>query len=141
MERYDLVTYHEAIAGLMLKHRGNLNLVSREPEIRENAMALRGLVKSNPDIRSRYQELLTEELQDYGLHISERILKMAEMQEVAYGDLENDILPDPKTAIEISKHISDLIKESRTVSVSSNSAAVITSKESVGDILRRFLES
>ncbi len=139
----------ELIAEAMLTHRGNLALVSREPTIPYNAMALRALVKEHPQIRTRYHELLAEELQDKGLHIAERILKMAEMQEEAFGrtipDPEGgdpiEIPPDPKMVIEISKEISRLIAEGKGTPMSSKTTLVLTSKQDAKELLESFLDS
>lgn len=139
MDIIELSSEEEQIAQLMLEHKGNLNLVSRDPSVYENVMTLRRKVKDNPTIRQRYQELLSEELQDLGLHISERILKFAKMQEVAFGDEETPA--DPKQAIEISKHISELIRESKNINVGKDSIVMISSKESVGELLQQFIES
>lgn len=131
----------EKIAQLMLEHKGNLNLVSRDPSVMENVMALRTRVSSNPNIRTRYQELLSYELQESGLHISERILKMTKLQDACFGDIENDIPADPKMAIELSKHISDLMKEARILNLTQDGANTLVSKESAEDILKAFLTS
>ena len=132
----------ELIAQAMLNTRGDLNKVSRNSEIGMNVMQLRELVRNQPKIRERYQELLTFELQDSGLHISERLLKFSKVQDMALtGDEEAGILPDPKLAIDISKHISELIRESRSINVSEKSVVMITSKGSVVDLLQGFLDS
>ena len=106
----------ELIAQAMLMTRGDLAKASRLDSVDHNAMSLRAVVKSNPEIRQRYHELLADEMQEKGLHIAERILKMAELQEAAFGctiiDSEGnplDIPADPKTVIELSKEISRLI--------------------------------
>ncbi len=138
----------ELIAQTMLTHRGNLSLVSRESEIPYNAMALRNVVKDNPSIRTRYHELLAEELQEKGLHIAERILKMAELQAQAFGrtikdsagdDLE--IPADPKTVIELSKEISRLIAEGKGTPMSTKQTLVIASAADAKELLESFLDS
>lgn len=131
----------ESIARLMVEHTGNLALVSRDPAVSMNAMTLRAHVRSTPNIRLRYQELLNDELVDSGLHISERILKMVKLQEIAFGDIENDVPADPKLVIELSKHISELIKEGKQINVSQKSAMVLSSKEDAVEMLKRFLKS
>lgn len=131
----------EVIAEAMLETKGNLALVSRMPHISMNAMALRNYVAKNPSIRNKYHELLSLELQENGLHIAERILEMSKMQQVAYGDVDKNIPPDPKMAIELSKEISRLIAESKNTNISSKSALVITSKEGAAEILKQFLSS
>ncbi len=138
----EITTQTEGIAQAMLETRGDLNKVSRLPSIGLNVMQLRELVKNTPEIRTRYQELLTFELQDSGLHISERLLKFSKVQDLALtGNIDEGILPDYSLAISISKHISELIKESRSINLSSSSVVMITSKESVADILQDFLDS
>ena len=115
-------------------------------------MALRLEVQQNPAIRTRYQELLAFEMQEKGLHIAERILAMAELQEQALGGeyehTEEDgsvvirtHLQDPKMAIELSKEISRLIAEGKGANMSANSAILIASKEDAREILARFLDS
>jgi len=136
-----LSTRDEEIANAMLKTKGNLALVSRLPEISMNAMELKNYVGLNQNIRARYHELLTEELQEQGLHIAERILEMAKMQQDAYGNEGKGILPDPKMAIELSKEISRLISESKSTNISNKSAMLITSKESAVEILQEFLKT
>ena len=138
---YNLSKPDEELAELMVVYRGNLNKVSRDSACPLSVQKLRRHIQATPDIRGRYQQLLTESLQEAGLHISERILKMTDMQEEAYGDIDNDIPADPKLVIEISKHISDLIKESRGLNVDATSAVLLTSKESVQGLLEQFLKS
>ena len=136
-----LAVNDELIAQAMLQYKGNLALVSRLPEVSMNAMALRGHVSSNQNIRVRYHELLAEELQENGLHIAERILEMSKMQQDAYGDIERDIPADPKMAIELSKEISRLISESKGTNISNKAALIITSKEGAAELLKEFLKS
>ena len=131
----------ENIAQAMLKTRGDLAKASREDSVPYNAMALRTVVKDNPNIRLRYHELLADEMQEKGLHIAERILKMAELQERAYGGdtvqvlgtdgsmQEMPVPPAPKMVIELSKEISRLIAEGKGQNVSSKSAIALVSKE------------
>lgn len=138
----------EYIAEMMLQHRGNLAKVSREPTVPFNAMALRTHLKDNPQIRTRYQTMLTEELQASGVHISERILKMVDLQDAAMGqtiiDMEGnpmDIPADPKMCIELSKEISRLIAEGKNINVSEKQAVLLVSKEDATEILAKFLDS
>jgi hypothetical protein len=134
---------HELIAQGMLKERGDLAKVSRLENIPLNAMALRHEVKSNPNIRIRYQELLADELQEKGLHIAERILKMAELQEKAFGggtDSEGFEIPtDTNMVIKLSQEISRLIAEGKGTNMSSKSAVIIASKEDAKEILESIL--
>lgn len=138
----------EAIAQAMLKTRGDLGKASREDTVAYNAMALRSVVKDNPLIRTRYHELLAEEMQDKGLHIAERILKMAELQEAAFGGTYIDmngneqIMPaDPITAIKLSREISTLIAEGKGQSMSAKATVILASKEDAAEILTKFIES
>jgi len=138
----------ELIAQAMLATRGNLASASRFDSIQYNAMALRNIVKDNPSIRRRYHELLADEMQEKGLHIAERILKMAELQDRAFGgDYEDDdgVIRqhhvDPKTAIDISKEISRLIAEGKGQNMSAKAAVVIASKEDAKELLAGFLDS
>ena len=141
----------EAIALAMLESRGDVAKASRSSSIPYNAMALRALVKKHPEIRRRYQNLLTDELMDKGLHITERILKMVELQEKAMGCTvmvegidgmeEMDMPADPKMVIELSKEISRLIAEGKNQNMSNKSAIMLTSKEDAKEILKGFLES
>lgn len=138
----------EAIAEMMLKYRGNVAKVSRDPAVPFNAMALRAHLKDNPQIRTRYQELLAEELQASGVHISERILKMVDLQDQAMGQTiidsegeELDIPADPKMVIELSKEISRLIAEGKNINVSEKQAILLVSKEDATEILSKFLDS
>ena len=143
----DLSEEFELIANAMLATRGNLAKASRLDTVPYNAMQLRNVVKSNPEIRKRYHDLLADELQEKGLHISERILKMAELQEKAMGctqiiDGEPIEIPaDPKMVIELSKEISRLIAEGRGQNVSAKSAVVLASKEDAKEILAKMLNS
>ena len=59
----------------MLKTRGDLAKASRFDSVDYNAMALRAVVKDNPEIRQRYHELLAAEMQEKGLHIGGTYLK------------------------------------------------------------------
>ena len=138
----------QTIAELMLKYRGNLVSVSRDAQCHYNAMALRRFVKDNPEIRTAYQGLLAEELQDKGIHITERILKMAELQEEAFGKTiigedgkPIDMPADPKMAIELSKEISRLIAEGKGQSMSTKHTLVLSSKKDIKEILDGFLDS
>jgi hypothetical protein len=138
----------ELIAQAMLITRGDLAKASRSGTVDHNAMSLRAVVKANPDIRRRYHELLAEEMQEKGLHIAERILKMAELQEAAFGqtvvDSEGndlDIPADPKTVIELSKEISRLIAEGKGQNMSSKTINLLVSKEDGKELLESFLNS
>lgn len=144
---------HELIAQAMLFCRGNLASASRLDSIEHNAMSLRRIVKENPEIRNRYMVLLSEEMQEKGLHIAERILKMAELQETAYGstithDAEGNELAiplevpaDPKTVIELSKEISRLIAEGKKTPFSTKEANSIAGREDGEELLLSFLDS
>jgi hypothetical protein len=142
----------ELIAQAMLLTRGNLASASRLDSVDHNAMSLRIVVKDNPPIRQRYHELLADELQEKGLHIAERILKMAELQEQAFGgevEVMNELgkmetvpIPaDPKSAIELSKEISRLIAEGKQQTMSAKSTVMLSSKEDAKEILAAFLKS
>lgn len=138
----------EIIAHAMLLHRGDLAKASRLDSVEYNAMALRALVKDNPVIRNRYHELLAEELQEKGLHIAERILKMAELQEAAFGGtikdsdgIEFEMPADPKTVIELSKEISRLIAEGKATNMSGKATIVLASREDAKELLQDFLNS
>jgi hypothetical protein len=142
----------ELIAQAMVQTRGDLSKASRFDQIDYNAMSLRAVVKSNPEIRARYHVLLAEEMQEKGLHIAERILNMASLQEEAMGkkilitneagDLEEmDVPTDIKTVIELSKEISRLIAEGKGQPMSAKSAMVLASKEDAKDLLESFLNS
>lgn len=138
----------ELIAQAMLMTRGDLAKASRLDSVDHNAMSLRAVVKSNPEIRQRYHELLADEMQEKGLHIAERILKMAELQEAAFGctimDSEGnplDIPADPKTVIELSKEISRLIAEGKSQPFSAKATTILASKEDGRELLMAFLDS
>lgn len=131
----------EKIANAMVENKGNLILVSRSPEIIMNAMQLRLFVSSNPSVRERYSALLIEELKESGLHVVERILSMNKMLINSYGDVENDILPNPKEAVELSKEISRLIEEGKTANISGKYAKEIISKEGAFELLEKYLIS
>ena len=144
---------HEMIAQAMLQTRGDLAKASRFDQVGMNAMALRKEVQGHPPIRARYHDLLAMEMQEKGLHIAERILKMAELQEQALGcEYEYDNpetgvvetrthLQDPKMAIELSKEISRLIAEGKGQNMSSKSAELLASREDAKEYLNRFLDS
>ena len=147
-EEVVLSTEKELIAQAMLETRGDLAKASRLDTVNHNAMSLRAAVKESPEIRRRYHELLAEEMQEKGLHIAERILKMAELQEAAFGqtiiDSEGqplDIPADPKTVIELSKEISRLISEGKNQRMSAKAIVVLSSKEDGKELLQSFLES
>lgn len=136
----------ETLAGLMVEYNGNLKLVSRaHPE--HNLMSLKQAMVNDPRIRMRYTELLAEKLNESGLHITERILQMVELQEIALGrstdEDGNDIqlLPDVNAAIAISKEISRLIAEAKGQNVTGQAAIILVSKEGAADILSSFLDS
>ena len=142
----------ESVAEAMVKTRGDLAKASREPSVQYNAMALRAVVRENPDIRKRYHELLTIELQESGLHIAERILDMVALQKQHMGgpmEIVNesgeketiDMPADTKMVIELSKEISRLIAEGKGQNMSERNAQLIASKEDAFEILKRFLES
>lgn len=144
------VTEHdkELIAQAMRVTRGNIGKASRFDQVPYNAMALRRIIKDNPTIRTRYYELLAEEMQESGLHIAERILKMAELQDRAFGgeyfDDEGKVRNypvDAKTAIDISKEISRLIAEGKGQNMSAKAAVIIASKEDAQELLAKFLDS
>tara|TARA_R110000851_G_scaffold244874_6_gene397657 strand:- start:1958 stop:2416 length:459 start_codon:yes stop_codon:yes gene_type:complete len=142
----------ELIAQAMVQTRGDLAKASRFDQIGYNAMSLRAVVKNNPDIRARYHVLLAEEMQEKGLHIAERILNMASLQEQAMGGKmlvtnelgkveEMDMPADVKTVIELSKEISRLIAEGKGQPMSAKSTMVLASKEDAKDLLEGFLNS
>ena len=131
----------EQIAQAMLAEHGDLAKASRHNTVQYNAMALRKVVASEPAIRSRYQELLAEELQGAGLHIAERILSIKKLQDQAYGDLDKMIPADPKVILDCSKEISRLIAEGKGQDISGKSAIVLTSKEDAAELLAEFLKS
>jgi len=142
---------HELIAQAMLETRGDVGKASRLPTVSHNAMSLRAVVKANPEIRRRYQDLLTDELMDKGLHVTERILRMVDLQDKAMGQTvlvegpngmeEMDMPADPKMVIELSKEISRLIAEGKNQNMSTKAAVMLTSKEDAKEILALFLES
>lgn len=143
---------HESIAQAMLETRGDLSKASRMPSVAFNAMALRKEVASHPDIRVRYHQLLATELSEKGLHIAERILRIAELQERAFGgteiitdedgtDTEIHVPADPKMVIELSKEISRLIVEGKNQNISPKAAVLIATKEDAAEILAAFLTS
>lgn len=146
----EIVISHEfeLVAQAMLATRGDLAKASRMDSVDHNAMSLRAVVKNNPEIRNRYHELLAEEMQERGLHIAERILKMAELQEAAFGQKiidsegqELDIPADPKTVIELSKEISRLIAEGKNQPMSAKATVILASKEDGKELLMSFLNS
>ena len=150
----EIVISHEfeLVAQAMLVTRGDLAKASRLGTVEHNAMSLRAIVKDNPEIRKRYHELLAEEMQEKGLHIAERILKMAELQEAAFGGtieipnaegevVEMPVPADPKTVIELSKEISRLIQEGKSQPMSAKNTLVLASKEDAKDLLMAFLNS
>jgi len=150
-EHIPLPQYHELIAQAMLETRGDLAKASRSDTVEHNAMSLRAEVKKYPAIRKRYHELLTDELQEKGLHIAERILRMAELQEQAMGQTvmvdgmdgpeAMDMPADPKMVIELSKEISRLIAEGKGQNMSSKAAVMIASKEDARELLASYLDS
>jgi len=138
----------ECIAQAMLETRGDLAKASRSDSVPYNAMALRAIVKENPDIRKRYHELLAEEMQEKGLHIAERILKMAELQEQAFGHTiidsegnELEIPADPTTVIKLSQEISRLIAEGKNTPMSEKTVLVVASAQDAKELLESFLDS
>jgi hypothetical protein len=143
----ELADSFEQTAQAMLLTRGDLIKVSRKTG--QNIMVLRTLVQQNPEIRARYQELLAAEMQEKGLHIAERIIKMAELQEQAFGGMIEDPttgdmvehLQDPKMVIELSKEISRLISEGKGTNISTKAAVLLASKEDAKEILAGFLDS
>lgn len=144
---------HELIAQAMLFCRGDLAKASRLDSIEHNAMSLRNTVKQHPEIRARYMVLLSEEMQEKGLHIAERILKMAELQELAYGRqithdaLGNELVPpidvpaDPKTVIDLSREISRLIAEGKGAPFSTKEANSLAGRVDGQELLESFLNS
>ena len=125
----------------MAEYNGDLVKVSRDARTHHNAMSLRAFVADNPQVRNEYHRQLTEKLNESGLHISERLLKMVKLQDRAFGDPENNIPPDPKTAIALSREISTLIAEGKGQNVSGKNAALIISKEGAAELLEAFLNS
>tara|TARA_R110000850_G_scaffold43494_5_gene110977 strand:- start:5457 stop:5903 length:447 start_codon:yes stop_codon:yes gene_type:complete len=138
----------ELIAQAMLSTRGDLGKASRLDTVEYNAMSLRAVVKSNPNIRARYHELLADEMQEKGLHIAERILKMAELQEQAYGytikDSEGEeieVPADPTTIIKVSQEISRLIAEGKNSPMSAKNTLILASTQDAKELLEAFLNS
>lgn len=137
----------ELVAQAMLQTRGNLAKASRYDTVEYNAMSLRAIVKDNPEIRQRYHELLAEEMQEKGLHIAERILKMAEMQEESFGGTiidgngeEQHIPADPATAIRISQEISRLIAEGKGQPMSGSATLILAATIDGKELLKSFLD-
>ena len=142
MSDQELIPYEVMqIAELMAEYNGDVVKVSRDNRTMHNAMSLRRFIADTPEVRKQYHILLTGKLQESGLHITERILKMVEMQNRAFGDPDNSIPPDPKTAIALSREISTLIAEGKGQSVSGKNALLITSKEGAEELLQAFLDS
>lgn len=152
MEEIVISNEFEIIAQAMAQTRGDLAKASRFDSIEYNAMSLRAVVKNNPEIRGRYHELLAEEMQEKGLHIAERILTMASLQEQAMGGKmmvtnelgdpqEMDMPADVKMVIELSKEISRLISEGKHQPMSAKSVMVLASKEDAAELLESFLNS
>jgi len=111
-------------------------------------MSLKRAIQQDPAIRARYTELLAEKLGEAGLHITERILQMVELQETALGRGQEDeegneiqLLPDVNAAIKISQEISRLIAEAKGQQVTGQAAIILVSKEGANDILSAFLDS
>lgn len=147
-----LTLEHELIAQAMAATTGDIAKASRFDSVPHNAMSLRNIVRLNPEIRTRYNELLLEKLQEAGLHISERILKMVQLQDDAFGgeyvhtDIEGNeevrtAPADPKMVIELSKEISRLILEGKGVHMSDKAAVLLTNREGAAEILEGFLNS
>ena len=141
-------TEFELIAQAMLQSRGDLAKASRLDTVNHNAMSLRAVVKGNPEIRARYHELLAEEMQEKGLHIAERIRKMAELQDQAYGQIikdsegnELEIPADPNTVVKLSVEISRLIAEGKTSTMSVKNTLIIASAQDAKELLESFLKS
>jgi hypothetical protein len=148
MNEIAVSTEFELIAQAMLVSRGDLAKASRLDTVNHNAMSLRAVVKSNPEIRARYHELLAEEMQEKGLHIAERILKMAELQDQAYGQIikdsegnELEIPADPNTVVKLSVEISRLIAEGKTSTMSVKNTLIIASAQDAKELLESFLKS
>ena len=134
----------EVVAQAMLQTRGDVAKAARYDQVPFNAMTLRNYVRETPEVRLRYHALLAEELEFKGLHIAERILRMAELQEDAFGtegtDEDDPGTPaDPRMAIELSKEISRLIAEAKDTNISNKAAIIISSKEDAKEILNKFL--
>lgn len=149
----ELPREHELIAQAMLETRGDLAKASRFDAVQMNAMALRREVQANPAIRNRYLQLLGMKLQEQGVHIVERISRMFELQNDAYGGMkvmkdpitgeetEMEIPADPKLVIELSKEISRLIAEGESKAMSDKAIKTMYSKEDVKNVLDKFLDS
>ena len=129
----------QQLAELMVEHNGDLTAVSRDVRTNHNAMSLKNAIASDPSIRRHYHELLTEKLQESGLHITERILKMVRLQNKCFGS--DEVPPDPRMAIALSREISTLIAEGKQQRVSGKAAVMMTSKEDAKEILLAFLDS
>ncbi len=142
---------HELIAQAMLQARGNIAKASRYDTVEHNAMSLRNEVKNNPAIRARYHELLATELEASGLHVTERILKLADLQERAMGGtmivegpdgpMEMDVPADANVVINLSKEISRLIAEGKGQNMSGKAGVMLVSKEDARELLEDFLNS
>lgn len=142
---------HEHIAQAMLSTRGDIAKASRSSSIPYNAMSLRTIVRDNPCIRLRYHELLALEMQEKGLHIAERILKMAELQDRAMnggtmsvmgmdGSMEEvETPPDPAMVIKLSQEISRLISEGKGQRLSAVEAEKLSAKLDGRELLEGFL--
>lgn len=129
------------IAELMAEFNGDLVAVSRDPRTEHNAMSLRNFVSSNPMVRTEYNRILSEKLQNSGLQISERILKMVKLQDYAFGNKEENIPPNIPYAISVSREISALIKEGKNQNVSGKAAVMLVSKEDASELLQAFIDS
>lgn len=129
----------QELAELMVEHNGDLTAVSRDARTNHNAMSLRNAIASDPTIRVEYHRLLTEKLQESGLHITERILKMVNLQNKCFGS--EEMPADPRMAIALSREISTLIAEGKSQKVSGKAAVMMTSKEDAKEILLAFLDS
>ena len=150
-QSYELPQEQEVIAQLMVREKGNLAKVSRDPAVDYNAMSLRAFVKNHPEIRKRYHELLAEELMDRGLHVAERILQMSDLKDAAMGQTvvvdgpngpeEMDLPADPKMVIELSKEISRLMAEGKQQNMSAKNTVLLASKEDAEELLAAFLNS
>ena len=127
------------LAELMVEHNGDLIAVSRDVRTEHNAMSLRRAIAADPEVRKEYHRLLTEKLQEAGLHITERILKMVRLQNQCFGS--EEVPADPRMAIALSREISTLISEGKNQKVSGKAAVLMTSKEDAKEILLAFLDS
>ena len=110
IEQVPLSQEHELIALAMLETRGDIAKASRSSTIVHNAMSLRAEVKKFPAIRARYRDLIAEELMDRGLHITERILRMAELQEKAMGCTVMVEGPELENVTALANKIADKVK-------------------------------